>query len=320
MSRPSSRTSSQRSSAWRSRGWVTAAPSCQNVPARSSRSPIARIFSISSGVSSIDWRQRSARRRRSATRRAIRSLVSSFCFLSRLISTCSAGVRERRRSSMLDLLVEAAMFGGQFSEESFLRDHGLCAHASSACSWQAPRRYARSVGAATSAALASAPGTPSGYFTSASDGRMYVGAPAVSTSTPAARERELRDRDSRRGPRRQPAIGERREQLGMRDDRVAGVADGASPASPATQRASSAGASTRSSPSERAVDVDSSRRTPRRAAHRATATITPSRSDSCWRELEWRRGRARRATTPPTAGGRRRTRCPWPSPSRCAAR
>src|SRR5262245_40599751 len=51
MSRPSSRTSSQRSSAWRSRGCVTAVPSCQNTPARSRRRPIARIFSIMASVS-----------------------------------------------------------------------------------------------------------------------------------------------------------------------------------------------------------------------------------------------------------------------------
>src|SRR4051794_17426390 len=52
MSRPSSRTSSQPSSACRRRACVTGAPSCQNVPERSSRRPMARIFSICSGVNS----------------------------------------------------------------------------------------------------------------------------------------------------------------------------------------------------------------------------------------------------------------------------
>src|SRR5262245_43679701 len=53
MLRPSGSTSSQRSSAWRRRACVTSVPWCQNVPERSRRRPIARIFSISSGVSSI---------------------------------------------------------------------------------------------------------------------------------------------------------------------------------------------------------------------------------------------------------------------------
>ena len=64
-----------------------APPSCQNVPDRSRRRPMARIFSICSGVNCTQLR------------RAIRSLVRSFCFLSRAIASRSVGVRALRRSS-----------------------------------------------------------------------------------------------------------------------------------------------------------------------------------------------------------------------------
>ena len=103
----------------------------------------------------------------------MRSLVSSFCFFSRAISI-AIGRRQRAAASRV---VAPARRGG-----------GVRRSARQAC--LASVRLARSAlriptTADRVSAFFSAPGTPSGYLTSASEGRMYVGAPPTSTSTRA---------------------------------------------------------------------------------------------------------------------------------------
>ena len=301
MSRPSSRTSSQRSSAWRSRAWVTGAPSCQNVPARSRRRPIARIFSISSGVSSM----RRTLTSRSDARRAIRSLVRSFCFLSRAISSLFG----RRQRAAASRAVAPARRGGGVRRSA--------RRGSSCFGLECSRRLrilASSDRCRTDTGvqrLRSAPGTPSGYLISASDGRMYVGAPPTRTSTrapasassatalphgvtgsttswrfatPRRSRRRVRDAERRRrAPRARPRAR-------CRAALVVAIAVAAIRAG---------------------VDL---------AACRASSTATTSASSRRRALARAPRARAPRATTPPTAGASRRTRCPSRSPCRCAGR
>src|SRR5450432_541016 len=112
MSRPSSRTSSQRSSACRNRACVTAAPSCQNVPSRSRRRPMARILSIvassgKNGVGSI-------------------SQPSDAIFGQQLLllqprDLIAIGGRECMSPlELLHLLVEAAVFGSELIKRFLL--------------------------------------------------------------------------------------------------------------------------------------------------------------------------------------------------------
>ena len=127
MSRPSSRTSSQRSSAWRSRGWVTAVPSCQNVPARSRRRPIARIFSIMLGRELHDAKLRSVAT--TGERSGPWSAASASSAVA--ISTRSLGVRARRFSSCCSCSSRRRCSAVSSASKRFLRGLG-CAHAASA--------------------------------------------------------------------------------------------------------------------------------------------------------------------------------------------
>src|ERR1041384_1954310 len=118
MSRPSSRTSSQRSSAWRSRGCVTAVPSCQNVPARSRRRPIARIFSINSSVNI--WTALGQ------ARDAI--LGQQLLFLQPGDLDLLRGSQRASALEQLELFVETTMFLGQLFQDTLLRVHGGVGH------------------------------------------------------------------------------------------------------------------------------------------------------------------------------------------------
>src|SRR5262245_14142400 len=112
-----SRTSSQRSRAWRKRGCVTCVPACQNVPARSSRSPICRIFSSNSGVRSIPG---------TLTPRSALRLAGDLVFGEQLLllEPTHLDLFGRGQGSAafeeLDGFVEAPMFCGQFFEDCLL--------------------------------------------------------------------------------------------------------------------------------------------------------------------------------------------------------
>src|ERR1700710_1432933 len=109
MSRPSSRTSSQRNSACRNRTWVTAAPSCQNVPSRSRRRPMARIFSIISGVSST-------------SPQASDAIFGQQLLLLQPRDLIAIGWRQRVPFlELLHLLVEAAVLCGQLFKDVLIR-------------------------------------------------------------------------------------------------------------------------------------------------------------------------------------------------------
>ena len=175
----------------------------------------------------------------------MRSLVRSFCFLRREISALLVRGQCASLLEVFQHLVEAAVFGSQFSEQGFLRNL-VGAQASSdqltITSTIPPDRDRGNGNAALQSALAShrlriAPGTPSGYLTSASDGRMYDGAPLDEHVDAGTGDRELCDALPLACV--PPAPANREIEIGR--SRLAGVVTGSSPCGCATAAASSAG-------------------------------------------------------------------------------
>src|ERR1041384_1848099 len=142
MSRPSSRTSRQRSGAWGSRGWATAVPWCQNVPERSRRRPIARSFSIISSVSpdvpagavSLITRRLCRETRGPQKRRAGSGqprdpvLGEQLLLLQPDDLDLLPGGQGAPPFQYLELLVEATMFGGELFQDGLLRTLGRGCH------------------------------------------------------------------------------------------------------------------------------------------------------------------------------------------------
>src|SRR5690348_1678734 len=110
MSRPSARTSSQRSSACLSRGCVTSWPWCQTLPFRSIERPIVRNCSICSGVKSGTWGQAHPRDP---------VLGEQLLLLEPAVLDLLGGRQRRLALEGADQLVETAVLLGELRERGF---------------------------------------------------------------------------------------------------------------------------------------------------------------------------------------------------------